>query len=284
MQQIRRSQMASDAMSSGATPASSCTIGSLAWCQAMVSRNAWNNTYENSSASPSVGPGNETSAHMLWEDNGGMHHTATDPKGFRELHTSGLSHFMFFLQQCASYPYTEPAAFLGAAGESVVHQTAQGGHHGRMVLPLEVTTEEPVYVNAKQYHGILRRRQLRAKAELENKVVKNRKPYLHESRHLHAMRRARDGGGRFVNTKKSDSTSNTTPCSSNSSEANKYSDSHGSEASGMQGADQYVQWGYEYQHFKVMKDWAAVSVMAAGFMNWLLPFIFSGNSFLANTS
>ncbi|XP_019186696.1 PREDICTED: nuclear transcription factor Y subunit A-7-like isoform X2 [Ipomoea nil] len=278
MQQIRRSQMASDAMSSSGTPASSCTIGSFTWCQAMVSRNPWNNTlYENSSA---VDPGNNaTSAHMLWEDNGGMHHTAPEPKGFTELHTSdknckvesenvamsphhsrpATEHDLMGHSICAPYPYTEPA-FLGAAGgESVVHQSAQGV---RMVLPLEVTTEEPVYVNAKQYHGILRRRQLRAKAELENKVVKNRKPYLHESRHKHAMRRARDGGGRFVNKKKSDSTSNNTPpCSSNvnSSEAkNCISDSHGcpgSEASGMQGSAEYVQWGYEYQRFKVMKDW-----------------------------
>ncbi|GAX17635.1 nuclear transcription factor Y, alpha [Fistulifera solaris] len=59
----------------------------------------------------------------------------------------------------------------------------------------------PTYVNAKQYFRILKRREARKVLEAyfaRTRRARQDKPYLHESRHKHALRRLRDSSGRFL--------------------------------------------------------------------------------------
>jgi nuclear transcription factor Y alpha len=66
-------------------------------------------------------------------------------------------------------------------------------------MPHAAVEESPLYVNAKQFHRILKRRVARQRLEEQLRLTsKGRKPYLHESRHNHAMRRPRGPGGRFL--------------------------------------------------------------------------------------
>ncbi|KAL5224575.1 hypothetical protein ABZP36_011214 [Zizania latifolia] len=67
-------------------------------------------------------------------------------------------------------------------------------------LPSEQADEEPIYVNAKQYHAILRRRKRRKISGPENETATIQKRIDFESRQRQAKMRPRGAGGRFIST------------------------------------------------------------------------------------
>ncbi|KAJ6785166.1 hypothetical protein PWT90_09207 [Aphanocladium album] len=90
-------------------------------------------------------------------------------------------------------------AMMGRPGVPQAQMTM--AHPQSPEMPASGVEESPLYVNAKQFHRILKRRVARQRLEEQLRLTsKGRRPYLHESRHNHAMRRPRGPGGRFLTT------------------------------------------------------------------------------------
>lgn len=95
----------------------------------------------------------------------------------------------------------QPGVTASQATSQVIQQTAsQQSAASAGMGASAMGSEEPLYVNAKQYNRILKRRQARGRLEAQGRIPKERRKYLHESRHQHAIKRIRNAGGRFFSS------------------------------------------------------------------------------------
>ncbi|KAG8095613.1 hypothetical protein GUJ93_ZPchr0012g21270 [Zizania palustris] len=98
-----------------------------------------------------------------------------------------------------AFPYVSPAGpfYIGSDTSNMSHpmnhlQTMGMEKTTLLPLPTEQADEEPIYVNAKQYHAILRRRKRRKISGPEDETATIQK--------RQANMRPRGAGGRFIST------------------------------------------------------------------------------------
>lgn len=81
------------------------------------------------------------------------------------------------------------------ARQQEMAQQQRMNEQAQLLMPDAPRNEEPWFVNSKQYHRIIRRREARQKLS-----EKARQGYVHESRHRHAKKRLRGPSGRFLSS------------------------------------------------------------------------------------
>lgn len=126
--------------------------------------------------------------------------TITIPAGALQLGANGQQIVQLATPTKMSPSNSNGSVIMMVPGNSVQMQaTPNPVQNSTTSIPNETAEEEPLYVNAKQYNRILKRRAARAKLEAEGRIPRERKrKFLHESRHRHAMNRVRGAGGRFA--------------------------------------------------------------------------------------